>query len=164
MRCRKLRWLSSLSGIDAKCARAFSPIWASTSRRRERLDEVGDDEANDLRIETATEAVNVRFPAALREGRVGVGATSYALLENVVLGDWLREHVPEGGVSYYKEGTGEDAALERGDGDVLFRMQPVDREEFQAVVQGGEVYPHKTTYFYPKLWSGLALWRLAEVE
>jgi len=131
---------------------------------RERLDEVGDDEANDFRIETATEAVNVRFPAALREGRAGVGATSYALLENVVLGDWLGEHVPEGGVSYYKEGTGEEAALERGEGDVLFRMQPVDREEFQRVVQGGEVYPHKTTYFYPKLWSGLALWRLAEVE
>lgn len=129
---------------------------------RERLEEVGEGEARDLRVETAAGAANVRFPASLRRGRSGVAATSYALLDSVVLGDWLAGYVPEGGVSYFKEGTGEQAALERGDGDVLFRMQPVDRGEFRQVVQGGEVYPHKTTYFYPKLWSGLALWRIAD--
>ncbi len=131
---------------------------------RERLDEVGEDEARDLRIETGAAAVNARFPAALRKGRTGVATTSYGLLEELVFGDWLRRYLPDHGISYYKEGTGERAALERGEGDILFRMQPVDREEFKSVVQGGEVYPHKTTYFYPKLWSGLALWRLAEVE
>lgn len=143
--------LAKLEGISAASA---------LDLLRERLEVVGDDEPRDLRIESTAGALNVRFPAAVREGRAGVETTSYALLESVILGDWLREHVSEGGVSYYKEGTGEQAALERGDGDLLFRMQPVDREEFQRVVQGGEVYPHKTTYFYPKLWSGLALWQI----
>ncbi len=129
----------------------------------DRLDEVGEGDSPDMRIETATRAADVRFTDALREEREGVEKTGYALLENVVLGEWLGEHVPEDGVSYYKEGTGERAALERGDGDLLFRMQPVDRAEFQRVVEGGEVFPHKTTFFYPKLWSGLALWRLTAV-
>ena len=41
-------------------------------------------------------------------------------------------------------------------------MRGVGREEFREVVEGGEVFPHKTTFFYPKLWSGLALWSMAE--
>ena len=63
-------------------------------------------------------------------------------------------------MSYFKERTGEAEAMRDGRGDLLFRMQPVDREEFQQVVEAGEVFPHKTTYFYPKLWSGLVLWSL----
>ena len=46
----------------------------------------------------------------------------------------------------------------------MFEAEPVGREEFESVVQGGEVFPHKTTYFYPKLWSGMVLWELAEPE
>ena len=42
-------------------------------------------------------------------------------------------------------------------------MPPVGRDEFQSVVEGRETFPHKTTYFYPKLWSGLACWRLTDV-
>ena len=67
-------------------------------------------------------------------------------------------------MSYFKEGTGENEALLRGDGDILFRMNPVERQEFQDVVQGGELFPHKTTYFYHKLWSGLVLWPFQEPE
>jgi uncharacterized protein (DUF1015 family) len=43
-------------------------------------------------------------------------------------------------------------------------MRPVGRGEFQEVIDGAEVFPHKTTYFYPKLWSGLVLWQLEEVS
>ena len=126
--------------------------------------ETVEDDSWDLSIESRARTVRVRFPAGLRAAAGGgAAATDYALLQNLILGEWLGEHVAEDGVSYYKEGTGESEALAAGDGDLLFRMQPVGREEFQRVVQGGEVYPHKTTYFYPKLWSGLVLWRLAEV-
>jgi hypothetical protein len=95
-----------------------------------------------------------------------VKATSYAILHEAVLGDWLKPLLPAAdsppAVQYYKEGTGEREALHDKKGDLLFRMRPVDREEFRAVVEGGEVFPHKTTFFYPKLWSGLALWAMAE--
>ena len=61
-------------------------------------------------------------------------------------------------------GQREVEALRSGEGDILFRMKPVGAREFHGVVQGGEVFPHKTTYFYPKLWSGLVLWPLEEPE
>ena len=42
------------------------------------------------------------------------------------------------------------------------KIEVVSPEEFQGVVEGDEVFPHKTTFFYPKLWSGLVLWSLEE--
>ena len=66
--------------------------------------------------------------------------------------------------TYFKEGSGEREALARGEGDLLFRMRPVSTQEFRGVINGGEVFPHKTTFFYPKLWSGLLLWSLSEPE
>lgn len=108
-------------------------------------------------------------PQAIRDARPGVAGTNYAVLHQLILGEWLPE-VAEGKsaedfeTSFYKEGTGENEALEAGKGDVLFRMQPVPAGEFRSVVDGEEVFPHKTTFFYPKLWSGLILWTLGEPE
>lgn len=125
--------------------------------------EPGTAESWDLRVETTGSPPALwRFPDALRASRAGAARTSYGLLHEAVLGDWLAGRVAEGGVRYFKEGTGEVEALERGDGDLLFRLRPVARREFQAVVEAGDVFPHKTTYFYPKLWSGLVLWPLEE--
>ena len=87
------------------------------------------------------------------------------MVQDEIIGSWLAPFTgaaPE--VFFYKEGTGEDEALQEGTGDLLFRMRPVGRGEFQEVIDGAEVFPHKTTYFYPKLWSGLVLWRLAGLE
>jgi uncharacterized protein (DUF1015 family) len=121
--------------------------------------------APDLHIETREKKFAVRFPPQVRDGKRGAARTSYALLHDVVLGEWLSGQVDEEkGVSYFKEDTGENEALLRGEGDILFRMNPVERQEFQDVVRGGELFPHKTTYFYPKLWSGLVLWPLEEPE
>ena len=142
--------LVKLSGIDTSAA-------LKILRERFEASEPGERE---LRIETATEGFDVRFPADVRSGRSGAGATAYNLLQSVVFDEWLAGHVRETDVSYFKEATGESEALRDGRGDILFRMEPVGRAEFQNVVEGGEVYPHKTTYFYPKLWSGLVLWRL----
>jgi len=124
---------------------------------RNRLEAASEDDW-DLRVETREGEALLRFPAALRAARQGVAQTSYGLLHEVVLGEWLAAKLGDDSVAYYKQGTGEDAALARGDGDLLLRLRPVDRDEFQSVVENGEVFPHKTTYFYPKLWSGLVLW------
>lgn len=126
--------------------------------------ETAEDANCDLWIETRERKVAVRFPETLSRSKSGVARTSYALVHDVVLKDWLGGLVEEEGIRYFKEGTGEHAALEAGEGDILFRMRPVDPREFQDVVQGGEVFPHKTTYFYPKLWSGLVLWPIEEPE
>ena len=126
-----------------------------------------DGAAADFEVETRGGRRRFALPKALRESKKGVARTNYALLHDVVLGQWLQPLLqagaPEGGaVKYFKDGTGEREALVRGEGDLLIRMLPVDRAEFREVVEGGEVFPHKTTFFYPKLWSGLALWTMTE--
>lgn len=153
----KLRRDGAPAASEAPPAGRVREAFASLVSRLERASS-GDAH---FRIETREGAADVRFPASILEARKGVARTAYALLHDVVLGEWLADALdPDRGVRYFKEGTGEREALERGEGDILFRMKPVGRSEFQAVVEGGEVFPHKTTYFYPKLWSGLVLWRL----
>jgi uncharacterized protein (DUF1015 family) len=131
-----------------------------------RLEPAPAGEPADFVVETKKETRRFRVPVPLRSRLRGVAATDYAILHQVVLKEWLAplcgEEEPE--VRYFKEGTGEGEALRRGEGDLLFRMNPVKRGEFQKVVEGGEVFPHKTTFFYPKLWSGLSLWHLTEPE
>jgi uncharacterized protein (DUF1015 family) len=127
-----------------------------------RLEPAGDDDW-EIRVETAGEARNYRLGAEALAGKQGAAATSYGLVQDEIIGSWLAPFAgddPE--VFFYKEGTGEDDALREGKGELLFRMRPVGRGEFQAVIDGSEVFPHKTTYFYPKLWSGLVLWRLED--
>ena len=126
----------------------------------EKLEPAGNDDW-EIRVETAGDARNYRLGEEALAGKKGAAATSYGLVQDEIIGSWLAPFAgddPE--VFFYKEGTGENDALREGKGDLLFRMRPVDRDEFQAVIDGAEVFPHKTTYFYPKLWSGLVLWRL----
>lgn len=134
----------------------------------ERLEAVSDD-SWEYSVERAGGKVSrYRIPAELKKSRPGVAGTSYAILHQLVLGEWLPglsgQDPDSVETSFFKEGTGENEALEAGQGDVLFRMRPVSAGEFRSVVDEGEVFPHKTTFFYPKLWSGLTLWSLREPE
>jgi len=44
----------------------------------------------------------------------------------------------------------------------VFLIAPTTAEELQAVVQGGELLPQKSTHFYPKLLDGLVFHRLGD--
>jgi uncharacterized protein (DUF1015 family) len=46
-------------------------------------------------------------------------------------------------------------ALEKEDYQAVFILSATKKEEIQAVVAAGEKMPQKSTYFYPKLPSGL---------
>jgi uncharacterized protein (DUF1015 family) len=47
------------------------------------------------------------------------------------------------------------AAVDRGEAEAAFLLRPVTVEQVRAVAERGEVMPQKSTYFYPKLLSGL---------
>jgi uncharacterized protein (DUF1015 family) len=49
------------------------------------------------------------------------------------------------------------AALEKGEGQVLFLMNPTPVAQVREVAEAGEVMPQKSTYFYPKVLTGLAI-------
>ena len=44
--------------------------------------------------------------------------------------------------------------VRQGEADLFFELPAVSPEEFREAVELGEVFPHKTTYFYPKLYTG----------
>ncbi len=130
------------------------------------LEPAGEDDW-DYVVETVERTERFRIPEEIRESSSGAASSDYGVLESLVLESWLRPALSPDralGVRFFKEGTGEREALERGEGDLLFRMRPVPAGQFRSVVEGGEVFPQKTTFFYPKLWSGLVLWSLEPVE
>jgi len=63
---------------------------------------------------------------------------------------------PEG-VSYTAYADEAVAAVDRGDAAAAFLLQPVTVEQVARFAHAGEVMPQKSTFFYPKLTSGLLL-------
>ena len=61
----------------------------------------------------------------------------------------------------YLRDAGEAAEqVKRGEADVAFLTKPVTMEQLKEVAFAGEVMPQKSTDFYPKLLSGLAIYAL----
>ncbi len=59
------------------------------------------------------------------------------------------------GLWYTPDADAAVAAIDRGDADVAFLLRPTRIEDVFERARRGEVMPQKTTYFYPKLTSGL---------
>ena len=63
-----------------------------------------------------------------------------------------------GGRLTYVKDAGEGVAAGReGKDRMIFLLSPTRLEEVQAVAQAGEKMPQKSTYFYPKLTTGLVM-------
>ena len=61
------------------------------------------------------------------------------------------------GVSYTAYADQAVAAVDRGDAAAAFLLQPVSVEQVARFAHAGEVMPQKSTFFYPKLVSGLVM-------
>jgi len=62
-----------------------------------------------------------------------------------------------GGVTYTPHREEAVAAVDRGEAEAAFLLRPTRIEDVWAVARRGEVMPQKSTFFYPKLTSGLLL-------
>jgi uncharacterized protein (DUF1015 family) len=82
-----------------------------------------------------------------------------AVLQELVLRPLLGIHPdrPESldRLSFVKDAAGALAAGEEH--DVVFLLRPTRMDQLRAVSLGGELMPQKSTYFYPKLLSGLVM-------
>lgn len=73
-------------------------------------------------------------------------------------------------VGYYSDpDDGIDVAVKKSisDGDhtpLLFLLNPTRVEQVTSVADKGEIMPHKSTYFYPKIVTGLMINKLVEEE
>jgi uncharacterized protein (DUF1015 family) len=69
----------------------------------------------------------------------------------------VESFAPEG-VTYTAYADEAIAAVDRGDAAAAFLLQPVTVEQVAAFAHEGETMPQKSTFFFPKLTSGLLLY------
>jgi uncharacterized protein (DUF1015 family) len=68
----------------------------------------------------------------------------------------------EANLSYEREATVALDAVDRGAAQIAFLLNPVDVDLVVRVATAGEVMPQKSTDFYPKLISGITMYRIPE--
>ena len=86
-------------------------------------------------------------------------ALDAVVLENEVLAPAgvPREAIGLGALAYTRDPDELTRAVAQGDAVLGFGMQPVTAAEVIAVADSGETMPQKSTYFYPKVPTGLVL-------
>jgi hypothetical protein len=100
----------------------------------------------------ALEGVSPDRAAAVvyRDGQAGLAIDGEGELD-VALVDRLGHE----GISYTPDRDEAVRAVDSGEAEVAVLMRPTRIEDVFAVAQRGETMPQKSTYFYPKLVSGL---------
>jgi uncharacterized protein (DUF1015 family) len=90
-----------------------------------------------------------------------VRATDVAVLHSGILehllGISLEAQVKKTNLAYLQDPKQGMAQLDAGEGQVLFVMNPTPVAQVREVAEAGEVMPQKSTYFYPKVVTGLAI-------
>jgi len=79
----------------------------------------------------------------------------YELLSGDGLDVEIVEQIAPEGVTYTPQRAEAVATVDRGDAEAAFLLRPTRIEDVWAVARRGETMPQKSTYFYPKLTSGL---------
>ena len=92
-------------------------------------------------------------PVLYRDGR-------YELLAGDGLDPELVESFAPEGVTYTPSREEAVAAVDRGEAEAAFLLRPTRIEDVWEVARRGDVMPQKSTFFYPKLASGLLLFPL----
>jgi uncharacterized protein (DUF1015 family) len=92
------------------------------------------------------------------------------LLINAYLGLSHEQCVKEQLVTYFSDPDAAlDAAVKKSVLDdthtpLLFLLNPTRVEQVTSVADSGEIMPHKSTYFYPKIMTGLLINKLVDDE
>jgi uncharacterized protein (DUF1015 family) len=79
----------------------------------------------------------------------------YELLDGDGLDVEIVERIGPEGVTYTPQRDEAVATVDRGEAEAAFLLRPTRIEDVWAVARRGETMPQKSTYFYPKLTSGL---------
>src|SRR5207302_8609274 len=85
-----------------------------------------------------------------REGR-------YELIEADGLDPDVVDRLAPQGVTYTPSAGEAVAAVDRGDAEAAFLLRPTLIEDVWEIARRGDVMPQKSTFFYPKLTSGLLM-------
>lgn len=106
------------------------------------------------------EAVNAAL-AALPERQRRLDLTQlHAIVLDRILGLDAEKVREQTNIRYLRDAAEAIDQVERGQADVAFLTNPVTMNQLREVAFAGDVMPQKSTDFYPKLLSGLAIYAL----
>jgi uncharacterized protein (DUF1015 family) len=110
-----------------------------------------------LRDETVPPGRLDHLPSCLKELQVSVFHT--VVVEDVLgLSPAVVER--EAPLTYFKNATQAVEAVESGEGRYAFFLNAPTLEEIASVAESGHTMPQKSTFFYPKLTTGLIFYSL----
>jgi len=84
-----------------------------------------------------------------------------SVLHSAVLSKILEIETAEGNLVYARRAEEAVAIVKKGSGNAAFFLRPTRVEQLKAVAELGEMMPQKSTYFYPKLLTGLVINKFA---
>jgi uncharacterized protein (DUF1015 family) len=102
----------------------------------------------------------IERPGAELPGVVLYRNGRYELLEGEGLDVQVVDRLAPGDVTYTPRREEAEAAVDSGGAEGAFLLRPTRIEDVFAYARRGEVLPQKTTYFFPKLTSGLLFFAL----
>ena len=94
-----------------------------------------------------------------RQRRLDIVQLHSVVLEDV-LGISQQDVLDQSHLRYVREAQEAMQQVRSGDADVAFLMNPCTLDQLREVAFAGDVMPQKSTDFYPKLLSGLAIYAL----
>ncbi len=114
-----------------------------------------------LKDERAMDSVASDMSLAWR--RLDVSVLHKLVLEALLGID--EKKLTSGGYVEYVKGTDTGvsdsiAEIDAGQKQVVFFVNPAKLEQLKKVTDAGEKMPHKSTYFYPKVYTGLTIYKL----
>lgn len=116
--------------------------------------------AGDFLLRARPEAVSAAL-AALPEHQRGLDLASlHTIVLDQLLGLDAEKVREQTNIRYLRDGSEAVDQVRRGEADIAFLTNPVTMEQLKEVAFAGEVMPQKSTDFYPKLLSGLAIYAL----
>ena len=96
------------------------------------------------------------------EGSDRLRSLDVSILHKVILEKLLDVKGSEN-IGYTRDPREAEKAANQG-GTVSFLMNPPSVEDMRTIALGGEKMPQKSTYYFPKILSGLVLWSLGDFE
>ncbi len=75
----------------------------------------------------------------------------------VALHEGILKDVPLENISYGQDPRDMVQNMQRGECNAVFLLPPPDKEAFARVCRAGKLLPQKSTYFYPKVTTGLVM-------
>ena len=151
--------LFHVTPVNAENAGAFADALATSGKNAPSLGIVFKDGSgamlslrSDVNVDTHP-ALKAR-PEVLR--RMDVVLLHSGLLE-AVLGMTLEEQAKQTNIAYYKVATDAVRDIKAGKGDFLVLMNGTPVSDVRKSCEVGEVMPQKSTFFYPKVPTGLVM-------